>query len=191
MRPNDLMTSPSSDVGVVNTMTRTAPTMIISPATIQVEKSIASVPKTASQRFQGSMSDTTIAPPHAVYAMRSDTPATCSSGIEAEQNERDAEHDRRRRARARPGHDQQDAEQDRHRREHEPPPPPTGRRLGKVPDRRRDVHHAHAPRRDGDHDEGQQHPEREGDDEAARESRRTRSGAPRPRPPRRRRSPSR
>ena len=55
--------------------------MIISPATIQVEKSIASVPKTASQRFQGSSSVTTIAPPHAVYATRSGTPATCKSGM--------------------------------------------------------------------------------------------------------------
>ena len=31
--------------------------------------------------FQGSMSVTTIAPPHAVFAMRSDTPATCSNGM--------------------------------------------------------------------------------------------------------------
>ncbi len=60
-----------------------------------------------------------------------------------------------------------EAEQDRDRSRHESPPSPTGRRLGKVPDRGRDVHHAHAPRGDGDHDQGQEHPEREGDDEAA------------------------
>ena len=55
--------------------------MIISPATIHVVKSIASVPKTASHMLQGSMSVTTIAPPHAVFAVRSDTPATCSNGM--------------------------------------------------------------------------------------------------------------
>ena len=86
---------------------------------------------------------------------------------EAEQDERDAEHDGRRGTRARPGQREREAEQDRDRSQYESAPPPTGRRLGKVPDRRRDVHHAHAPRGDGDDDQGQEHPEREGDDEAA------------------------
>ncbi len=42
------------------------------------------------------------------------------------------------------------------------------RRLGEVADRSRDRHHAHAPGGEGDDDQRQQHPDGEGDEEAAR-----------------------
>ena len=63
--PKAVTTRPSSR-SALKTRTRTAPTMIMSPATIHVEKSIASLPNTASQRFHGSMSATTIALPQVV-----------------------------------------------------------------------------------------------------------------------------
>ena len=45
---------------------QTAPTTTIRPATIQVEKSMRSGPKTASQALHGSISSTTIARPQPV-----------------------------------------------------------------------------------------------------------------------------
>ena len=47
-------------------ITQTVPTTTISPAAIQIEKSIASSPKTASQSSKGSIQMTTISRPAAV-----------------------------------------------------------------------------------------------------------------------------
>ena len=55
----------------MKTMIQTAPTTTMSPATIQVEKSIASSPKIASPRRQGSSRNTTSASPQPVNASRS------------------------------------------------------------------------------------------------------------------------
>ena len=62
------------------TMTQTSPTTTIRPAAIQVEKSIASSPKTASMTLQGTIQITTMSRPAAVYASRSETPSRRTAG---------------------------------------------------------------------------------------------------------------
>ena len=127
-----------------------------------------------------------------VYARRSGTPARRSKRDEAHEDERHAEHERRRRPRtSRPETASASPRSDPGEREHEASATSRDGRLGEVPDRRRDRHHAHAPGRDGDDDEREQHAEREGDHEARERTPRTRSGSPRRHPQRRTRRPAR
>ena len=62
--------------------------------------------------------------------------------------------------------DHERAERDRDEREHEPAPAAWRGRLGQIPDRRRDRHHAHAPGGERDDEQGQESTDRERDEEA-------------------------
>ena len=152
----------------MKTITQTVPTTIIRPETIQVVKSIASVPNTSSSHLQGRSRNTTTARPHAVNARRSGTPTRRRSGTRL-MRDRDTPNssgvavspERPRytspRPIARP-----------HGRAHDPAATPYDGGLRQVPDRRSDRHRADAPGRHRDHDEREDEADGEGDDETPR-----------------------
>ena len=83
---------------------------------------------------------------------------------QAQHDQRDAEHQRR--GGIARGEGEEQAERDAEPAEHDSPAPAHDRRLRDVADRRGDRHHADTPRREGHHDQREQHAEREGDQEA-------------------------
>ena len=164
-RPSEPITAPRS-TSALYIITQTAPITTIRPAAIQVEKFIVSWPNTASQALHGSIQSTTTTSPTLVKATRSGTRSARRIGTRLISTSDTPTMEPGRGAAHCPAYREEQAEPEAETAE-EPLPTALRRgRLGHVPDRSRDRHHADAPGRDGHHGEREENANGECDQEA-------------------------